>query len=72
MSRVFLTLLSALFALGLLGAFARPALAANCNLAACISTCSKTATHGAMASTGCNSWCAQTIDERKAKGQCKK
>jgi hypothetical protein len=72
MSRLFLTSLSVLFVFGLLAVFARPALAVNCNLAACIDICSKTQTHGAMASTGCNSWCAQTIEERKAKGQCKK
>jgi hypothetical protein len=72
MSRLFLTSLSTLFVLGLLGGFARPALAVNCDVGVCISMCSKSATHGAMASTGCNSWCAQTIEERKAKGQCKK
>jgi hypothetical protein len=72
MSRLFLTSLSTLFVVGLLGASARPALAVNCDLGACIAACSKSSTHGAIASTGCNSWCAQTIEERKAKGQCKK
>jgi hypothetical protein len=68
-SRFFLLSLFALF-VGLTVAAPRPALAVNCNLNACITECSKRA--GATPGAGCNSWCLQTMEERKAKGQCKK
>jgi hypothetical protein len=54
----------------LMVALAPAARAVNCNLNACISQCTKM--HGATPGFGCNSWCAQTMEERKASGQCKK
>jgi hypothetical protein len=57
-------LLSAMFIYGLSAALAPAALAVNSTLMrawAC-----------QTAGRGCSSWCAQTMEERKAKGQCKK
>ena len=68
MSRLFLPSLFALF-IGLT-AMMPAARAVNCSLSACIAQCTKM--HGATPGFGCNSWCAQTMEERKAKGQCKK
>ena len=49
----------------------RDALAAavNCDVGKCINICSKGKVGTALQS--CNSWCQQTIQERKTKGQCK-
>jgi hypothetical protein len=56
--------------LGFSGAFAPPALAAvNCDIGKCISICSKGKVGTAI--QGCNSWCQQTIQERKNAKQCK-
>ena len=64
--RLSLAFLSAMFFYGL--AFAPTALAANCDVNACISTCSKKcATPGCM----CAQNCMQAIDKRKKGGQCK-
>ncbi len=68
MSRLFPAFLLALF-LGTL-AMSSPALAVNCDFNACMTLCTKRA--GATPGAGCNSWCAQTMQERKASGQCKK
>ncbi len=68
MSRFFLPFLAALF-VGTV-AVVPPALAVNCDLNACIAVCAKRA--GATPGAGCNSWCLQTMQERKASGQCKK
>ena len=70
MSRVFFALLFMLSVCGLTLLFAPPALAVNCDVAACINTCSKGKVGSAL--TGCNSWCQISIQERKNKGQCKK
>jgi hypothetical protein len=70
MSRLFLTSLSALFVFGLIGAFARPALAVNCDVNACITLCQKNNPPGASGRV-CNSSCGLLIEDRKKKGQCK-
>ena len=60
--------LSAMFFYGLSVAFAPSARAVNCDVNACISTCSKKcATPGCM----CAQNCMQAIDKRKKGGQCK-
>lgn len=65
--RLSLALLSAMFFYGLV-ALAPTALAANCDVNACISACQKKcATPGCM----CPQNCMQTIDKRKKSGQCK-
>jgi len=69
--RLLLALLSTVFVFGLTEAFApSPALAVNCDLNACISTCQKRNPQGG-AGRVCNSNCAITMEERKKKGQCK-
>ena len=66
--RLSLAFLFAMFFYGLSVAFAPSALAANCDVNACISTCSKKcATPGCM----CAQNCMQAIDKRKKGGQCK-
>jgi hypothetical protein len=66
--RTSLAFLSAMFFYGLSVAFAPSALAANCDVNACISTCSKKcATPGCM----CAQNCMQAIEKRKKGGQCK-
>jgi hypothetical protein len=66
--RLSLAFLSAMFVYGLSVAFASSALAANCDVNACINACSKKcATPGCM----CAANCMQTIDKRKKGGQCK-
>ena len=73
MSRLFPLSLFVLFvglAAVLMVGFAPAARAVNCSLSACMAQCTKM--HGATPGFGCNSWCAQTMEERKAKGQCKK
>jgi hypothetical protein len=69
MSRLVPLAVFALF-LGLNAAATPAARAVNCSLSACMAQCTKM--HGATPGFGCNSWCAQTMEERKAKGQCKK
>jgi hypothetical protein len=64
--------LSAVFIYGLSAALAPSALAVNCDLNACMAACNKTGSGVQSAGRGCSSWCAQTMEERKAKGQCKK
>jgi hypothetical protein len=64
--------LFAVFFYGLSAALAPAALAVNCDLNACMAACNKTGSGVAAASRNCSSWCAQTMEERKAKGQCKK
>jgi hypothetical protein len=69
--RLLLSFLTVLFVSSLSGAFApRPALAANCDANACISACQKRSPNFG-AGQGCTSWCLQTMEERKKKGQCK-
>jgi hypothetical protein len=69
--RWLLSFLAVLFVLGLSGAFApRPARAVNCDANACISACQKRGPSFG-AGQGCTSWCLQTMEERKKKGQCK-
>jgi hypothetical protein len=70
MSRLFLTSLSTLFVFGLIGVFARPALAVNCDVNVCIAQCQKNNPQGASGRT-CNSSCGFLIEDRKKKGQCK-
>jgi hypothetical protein len=66
--RLSLAFLSAMFFYGLSVAFAPSVLAANCDVNACISACSKKcATPGCM----CPQNCMQTIEKRKKGGQCK-
>jgi hypothetical protein len=67
--RLSLAFLSAMFFYGLSVAFAPSVLAAaNCDVNACISTCSKKcATAGCM----CAPNCMQAIEKRKKSGQCK-
>jgi hypothetical protein len=66
-----LAFLSMVFLFGLSIVFApRPALAANCDANACISVCQKKNPQWG-AGQGCTSWCLQTMEERKKKGQCK-
>ena len=63
-----LALLSAIFISGFSAILTPPALAANCDVNACISACSKRCpTPGC----GCASGCLQTIEGRKKAGQCK-
>ena len=64
--------LSAMFIYGLSAALAPPALAVNCDLNVCMNICNKTGSGTVTAGRGCASWCLQTMEERKAKGQCKK
>jgi len=73
MSRLFRLSVVALFVgltAVLMVGLAPAARAVNCSLSACIAECTKRS--GATPGFGCNSWCAQTMEERKAKGQCKK
>jgi hypothetical protein len=73
MSRVFLTFLSALFALGVIGAFAKPTLAASkagCDIAACISYCEKRGPQAGL-SNYCSRNCGITVDQNKKAGKCK-
>ena len=66
--RLSLAFLSAMLFYGLAAAFTPSALAANCDVNACINTCSKKcATPGCM----CAKNCMQAIDKRKKGGQCK-
>jgi hypothetical protein len=68
--RLSLAVLSMVFFYGLSIAFApQPALAANCDVSACIGKCEK---RGPNFGTGhgCTSWCLQTMEERKKKGLC--
>jgi hypothetical protein len=70
--RLLLSFLTVMFVLGLSGVLApRDALAVavNCDVGKCINICSKGKVGTALQS--CNSWCQQTIQERKTKGQCK-
>ncbi|WJR81069.1 hypothetical protein [Bradyrhizobium sp. NP1] len=69
MPRIFLAFLFMMFVYGLSAALAPPALAVNCDLNACLNACTKKC---ATASCGCSSWCLQSMEERKAKGLCKK
>jgi hypothetical protein len=66
MSHVFFALLSMTLFFGL--AFAQPARAVNCDVNACINTCSKKC---ATPGCACASSCLQTIEGRKKAGQCK-
>jgi len=67
--RLSLAFLSAMFVYAMSLAVAPPARAVNCDLNACINTCNKrVSTPG----SSCTSWCLQSMEERKAKGQCKK
>jgi hypothetical protein len=73
MSRVFLTFLSALFVLGVIGAFPRPTLAAgaaSCDVNACIEYCSKRGTNTGMGNY-CSRTCLLTVDQNKKAGKCK-
>ena len=66
--RLSLAFLSAMLFYGLSVAFAPSVLAANCDVNACISTCSKKCpTPGCM----CAQNCMQAIEKRKKGGQCK-
>jgi hypothetical protein len=66
--RLSLAFLSAMFFYGLAVAFAPSVQAANCDVNACISTCSKKcATAGCM----CAQNCMQAIEKRKKDKQCK-
>ena len=68
MPRGLIALSTATIFLSLTLAFASPARAVNCDVNACISTCSKKcATPGCM----CAQNCMQTIEGRKKNGQCK-
>jgi hypothetical protein len=67
--RLSFAFLSAIFVYALSLVVASPARAVNCDLNACMNTCNKRAT---TPGSGCTSWCLQAMEERKAKGQCKK
>ena len=66
--RLSLAFLSAMFFYGLSVAFAPSAFAVNCDVNACINTCSKKCP---MPGCQCPQNCMQTIDKRKKSGQCK-
>ena len=69
--RLSLAFLSMVFVYGLSIFFApRPALAVNCDVNACISTCQKRGPNFG-AGQGCTSLCLQTIEQRKKTKQCK-
>jgi hypothetical protein len=70
--RLSLALMSAALVCGQSVMFAAPALAVNCDLNVCMNICNKTGSGTVTAGRGCASWCLQTMEERKAKGQCKK
>jgi hypothetical protein len=71
MPRIFLAFLFMMFVYGLSAALAPPALAAvNCSLETCINICNSRS-NVSTASNSCSSWCLQSMQERKAKGQCK-
>ena len=71
MRRLSLAIFSTVLVCGLSFVSARPALAAGCDVNVCISTCQKRGPQFA-AGNGCTSWCLQTMEERKKKGQCPK
>jgi hypothetical protein len=66
--RLSLAFLSAMFFYGLCVAFAPSVQAANCDVNACVSTCSKKC---AFPSCQCPQNCMQAIEKRKKSGQCK-
>jgi hypothetical protein len=72
MSRVFFTFLSALSVLGVIGAFAPPALAAGavCDVNACTTYCTKRNPQGGL-SNYCTRNCLITVDQNKKAGKCK-
>ena len=70
MSRIFFALLAMPIVCGIFVVLASPASAVNCDVNACISTCSKQ--HKVNSGNYCNSWCQISIEERQKKGQCKK
>jgi hypothetical protein len=70
MSRLSLAFLSAVSIYGLSAAFAPQALAAGCDVNACIARCQQNNPHGG-AGRVCDSNCGLIIAERKKKGQCK-
>jgi hypothetical protein len=72
MPRIFLTFLSTLFALGVIGATAPGALAAGaaCDVNACTTYCAKRNPQGGL-SNYCTRNCLITIDQNKKAGKCK-
>jgi hypothetical protein len=70
--RLSLAFLSAMFVYGISIVSSPPALAAgvNCDANVCISRCQKAGPQFG-AGQGCVSFCLQTMEERKKKGQCK-
>ena len=68
MRRLLFPSLAGMLVYGVSVAFAPPALAVNCDVNACISTCQKKCPTPQCA---CPQNCMQSIDKRKQAGQCK-
>ena len=68
--RLSVAILSLVVVYGLSIMFAPSTMAAKCDANACISACQKNHPQGG-AGQACTSWCLQTMEDRKKKGQCK-